>query len=137
MSNLTLKPPPIADPLESYHQEQVFYMAHLHKKQYPELQHLFAVPNGGFRHKATAEAMKRQGVKRGVPDVCLPLARGGYCGWWGELKRFDGVPSDLSTEQKEWLALLTDEGYFATWHKGWEAMWKSLLWYISLPPNQP
>ncbi len=67
--------------------------------------------------------MKRQGVKRGVPDVCLPLARGGYCGWWGELKRYGDAPSDLSTEQKEWLALLSEQGYFAAWHKGWDHWW--------------
>ena len=30
---------------------------------------LFAVPNGGSRHKIEAANMKRQGVKRGVADV--------------------------------------------------------------------
>ena len=133
--NLVLKPPPVFDPLESFHQQQVLYMADLHKRQYPELQHLFAVPNGGFRHKATAEAMRRQGVRPGVPDLILPVARGGYHGWYGEMKRFKGVPSDLSAEQKDWLVFLSAEGYFATWHKGWEAMWASLVWYLSLPPS--
>lgn len=134
MKNLTLTPPKRVDPPEAWHQTQVIYMAELHKGQYPELRHLFHVPNGGFRHKATAQAMQRQGVKPGVPDLCLPVPRGGYTGWWGEMKRFGGVPSDLSDEQREWLAFLTAEGAYAQWHKGWEAAWDSLLWYLSLPP---
>ena len=133
MSRLILKNTPIADPLESFHQEQLFRMAELHKGKYPELRYLFAVPNGGYRHKATAAAMQRQGVKKGVPDLILPICRGGYAGWWGELKRFGGVPSDLSTDQQQWLGFLSGQGYYATWHKGWEAAWASLEWYLSLP----
>lgn len=133
MSNLILTPPPIHDPLESWHQETFFRTAELHKAQYPELKFLAAVPNGGYRHKATAEAMKRQGVKKGVPDTFLPVARGGYMGWYGELKRYGGTPSNLSSDQKEWLAFLKEEGYRAEWHRGWQAMWTDLLWYLSLP----
>lgn len=134
MKNLTLKPPKRFDPLEAVHQEQLIRTAALHERQYPALKHLFAVPNGGYRHKATAAAMQRQGVRRGVPDLCLPLPRGQYTGWWCEMKRFSGVPSDLSDEQKEWLAFLSSEGAYAAWHAGWEAAWASLLWYLSLPP---
>ena len=36
---------------------------------------LFAVPNGGSRHKVEAANMKRQGVKRGVADVNSPPSR--------------------------------------------------------------
>lgn len=134
MSNLILRPPPVPDPLEAVHQETLIRTATLHEKQYPALKHLFAVPNGGFRHKATAAAMQRGGVRRGVPDLVLPIARGGYTSWWCELKRFGGVPSDLSDEQKEWLAFLKSEGACAEWHAGWEAAWTSLLWYLNLPP---
>lgn len=38
------------------------------------------------RDKATAVALKRQGVKAGVPDICLPVARNGYHGLHIELK---------------------------------------------------
>lgn len=43
----------------------------------PELKLLYHVPNGGKRDKRTATALRRQGVKAGVPDLCLPVARGG------------------------------------------------------------
>lgn len=131
---LILTPPKPADPLEARHQETFFRTAALHMGQYPELRFLAAVPNGGFRHKATAEAMRRQGVRRGVPDTFLPLPRGHYHGWYGELKRYGGTWSDVTTDQREWLAFLSEQGYHADWHKGWEAMWKSLLWYLNLPP---
>lgn len=65
------------------------------------------------------------------------MPRGGYCGWWGELKRYGGTPSDVSPEQREWLAFLKEQGYYAESHKGWEKMWQSLIWYLSLPPASP
>ena len=77
--------------------------------------------------------MQRQGVRAGVPDICLPISRGGYNLFWCELKRYGGCPSDLSAEQKEWLAFLSQSGAYAQWHKGWEAAWESLLWYLHLP----
>ena len=39
---------------------------------------LFAVPNGGSRHKIEAANMKRQGVRRGVADVILQIPKKGY-----------------------------------------------------------
>ena len=59
----------------SEHAEQValFQLAELHQAQYPELEFLFAIPNGGHRYKAVAAKMKSEGVKSGVPDICLPV----------------------------------------------------------------
>lgn len=31
----------------------------------------FAIPNGGFRHKKIAEELRAEGVKAGVPDICI------------------------------------------------------------------
>lgn len=39
----------------------------------PELRWLHAIPNGGYRDKVTAGKLKAEGVKRGIPDVFLPL----------------------------------------------------------------
>jgi hypothetical protein len=47
---------------------------------WPEARWLYAVPNGGFRHKAVAGKMKAQGVRAGVLDFNLDVARGGYHG---------------------------------------------------------
>ncbi|MBP1614198.1 MAG: nuclease [Bacteroidetes bacterium] len=59
---------------------------------------LFAVPNGGSRHKIEAANMKRQGVKAGVADVILLVPKKGYASLCLEFKTFTGRQSD---EQKE------------------------------------
>lgn len=60
---------------------------------------LFAVPNGGSRHKIEAANMKRQGVKRGVADVILQVPKKGYASLCLEFKTLTGRQSD---EQKEY-----------------------------------
>ena len=65
--------------LASEHQEQaaLFRWAWFAQVKHPALALLYAIPNGGHRHKAVAARMKAEGVKAGVPDLCLPVARGG------------------------------------------------------------
>ncbi|WP_321331833.1 VRR-NUC domain-containing protein [uncultured Bacteroides sp.] len=59
---------------------------------------LFAVPNGGSRHKIEAANMKRQGVKSGIADVILLIPKKGYASLCIEFKTSTGRQSD---EQKE------------------------------------
>lgn len=54
-------------------------------KIHPELSMLYAVPNGGRRDKAEAAHLKRQGVRAGVPDLCLAVPKGKYHGLYIEL----------------------------------------------------
>ena len=101
-------------PSVSEHKEQtaLFYWASVMTHKYPELKLLHAIPNGGLRDKAVAGKLKAEGVKPGVPDVCLPVARGGFHGLYIEMKRVDeGKTSD---EQGWWLAELVKQGYY-TW----------------------
>lgn len=70
---------------------------------------LFAIPNGGKRHRATATQLKREGVRAGVPDLMLPVARRGYHGLFIEMKRIRG--SQTSKEQKDWHSFLREQGY--------------------------
>ena len=59
---------------ESGHQEALFSWAAYRTGLMPELQYMYHVPNGGKRDAATAVALKRQGVKAGVPDIMLDVA---------------------------------------------------------------
>lgn len=59
---------------------------------------LFAVPNGGSRHKVEAANMKRQGVRRGVSDVILLIPKKGFASLCLEFKTKTGTQSD---DQKE------------------------------------
>ena len=85
---------------ESGHQEALFSWAGYNMGRMPELEYMHHVPNGGKRDRATAVALKRQGVKAGVPDIVLPAARAGYHGLYIELK----AGKNTTTEnQRRWL----------------------------------
>ena len=103
----------------SEHQEQValFQWAELQKCTMPELSLLFSIPNGGHRHKATGAKMKREGVKRGVPDIFLAVARGKHFGLFIEMKFGKNKPTP---EQKTWLIELTWQGYTTEVCNGFE-----------------
>lgn len=98
----------LAGPSEDTIQAQVIRWAALQAGVYPELSRLFHVPNGGQRHAAVAAKLKGQGVKPGVPDLCLPVPRFGCPGLWIEMKTSDGR---VSTNQKDWIAHLKGAGY--------------------------
>ena len=72
--------------------------------------HVFHIPNGGSRNKAEAANLKRQGVRAGVPDLCIPVANGGYHGLYIEMKAGKNKPTD---NQVRWLELLRRNGYAA------------------------
>lgn len=96
-------------PTEAEEQTALFNWAEFAQAQYPELALLYHVPNGGSRNRIEAARLKGQGVKPGVPDICLPVPRGGYHGMYIELKRQRG--GKLSNEQKLWLTALGGQGY--------------------------
>ena len=102
----------------SEHEEQkaLFAWARLATKNHPELSLLHAIPNGGHRDIRVARKLKAEGVKPGVPDMCLPVARGDYHGLYIELKKSGGRPSD---NQKTWLSDLNAQGYKAVIAYGW------------------
>lgn len=89
-------------------QAQVITWAKRQVNVYPELVRLFHVPNGGQRHAAVAAKLRGQGVKPGVPDLCLPVPRFGCHGLWIEMKTQDGR---VSAPQKDWIAFLRSAGY--------------------------
>ena len=117
-------------PTESVEQQCLFRWAQFQSGRFPELALLYHVPNGGSRKKAEAGRFRAEGVKAGVPDLCLPVARGGYHGLYVELKRLKG--SKTSEEQKAWLSELAKQGYCAELCKGWEAAAKVIEEYLNM-----
>jgi hypothetical protein len=118
---------------EDDEQIALFQWAELAQRRYPELALLHHIPNGGHRHPATAAKLKKMGVKRGAPDICLPAARGGYAGLYIELKVGRNTPSRA---QKYWLDELTKNGYRAVVCRGAEEARNEILQYIGVPSKR-
>lgn len=76
--------------------------------QHPELATAYAVPNGGLRSINTAKKLKAEGVKAGVPDVCLPFPRGGFAALYLEFK--NGTKGSVTDAQRAMIELLRDNG---------------------------
>lgn len=94
---------------EDTEQERVIAWSKVHAISHPELLLLYHVPNEGKRTASQAMRMARMGLKAGVPDLCLPVARGTYHGLYIEMKYDDGR---LSPAQREWIQQLTAQGCY-------------------------
>ena len=103
-----------AIPNEHWEQSRLFEWA----EDKPELSVMYAIPNGGHRDIRVAVKLKEEGVKAGVPDICLPVARNGNHGLYIELKR--RKYGRVSADQLKWLEALMREGYACAVCCGWE-----------------
>ena len=95
----------------------------------PELKTMFAIPNGGQRSIVTATRLKKEGVRRGVPDIFAPIARGNYHGLFIEMKIENGR---VSTHQLEYLKALNEAGYRAIICLGFDDARAKILEYLAL-----
>lgn len=84
--------------------EQIAVVQYCDMKRIP----IFAIPNGGSRNAIEAANLKRQGVKAGVPDLMIPVAKQGYHGLFIEMKVGYNKPTD---KQVGWINLLIKNGY--------------------------
>jgi len=91
-------------PTEHWEQVQLFSWA----ENLPELELMHAIPNGGKRDIRVALKLKEEGVKAGVPDICLPVPRSGKHGLYIELKR--RKYGRVSADQLKWLEALSHQG---------------------------
>lgn len=105
--------------------------------QYPlESKLIYHVPNGGHRHKATAGKLKGQGVRAGMPDINVDIARGGYFGLRIEFKATPPNDADVSPKQRDALKLLNDRGYLAIVCRGVHDAQEQIRAYLRLPATE-
>ena len=116
-------------PTEEQEQAAVFEWITLMRNQFPELDLCFHIPNGGLRSVTEAVRFKRTGVKAGVPDLFLPVPRGGFHGLFIELKRRKG--GRVSDEQKAWIEALEKQMYRAVVCNGSEEACDMLYKYLT------
>lgn len=96
---------------------------------YPELINLYAIPNGGSRNKLEAVNLKRQGVRAGVPDLCLAWPKGKYHGLYIEMKVH---PNKATDKQEEWILNLSIAGYAVKVCYGAESAKAAIEKYLKL-----
>ena len=113
---------------EHQHQVALMQWANLSSGKHPELHLLFAIPNGGERNSRVGQNLKLEGVKAGIPDLCLPVPNKTHHGLFIELKTPVGT---LKANQKEWLTKLNNQGYKAVVCYGWESAKLVIEEYIS------
>lgn len=117
---------------ERQHQQAVMKWARQPsiRERWPELALLHHIKNETTGGAAEVAADKAMGVKKGVPDLCLPVARGGFHGLYIEMK----TPSGRASEAQRWWGMaLKEQGYRAAVCHGYDAAVAELCWYLSLP----
>ena len=115
------------------HAEQVAYFTRVEwarRQGLPGAKMIFAIPNGTVAGAKEGAKMVASGVKRGVPDIMLAAPRWGYHGLFIEMKQPDGVPSDVSPEQRQWIDALTEENYRAVVCYGFARAWLVTVDYL-------
>lgn len=103
-------------PLERFEQETYFSWLHYQKFNGERVgDYAFAVPNGSYLHGSIAQraiqgnALRRQGVRVGVPDVFIEIPIAPYHGLRIEFKRIGGPgPKE---DQVRWHTKLMKMGY--------------------------
>jgi len=120
---------------ENQHQTALFKWTRQPKirSALPELKLLFHIKNETKEGPAQVAVDRAMGVKKGVPDLCLPVARGKYHALYIEMKTEKGRTTQ---EQDWWIEALGEEGACACVCRGWEAAAKVLQWYLSLPEKE-
>lgn len=113
---------------EGDNQEMLFQWVRLQQGRYPELGLLYHVPNGGKRDKLTAVTLKRQGVRAGIPDLVLPVARAGFHSLYIELKV---GKNKTSKDQDRILESLEQQGNYTAICYGWEPARDVILHYLN------
>jgi len=96
-------------------------------KQYPWGQFLFHICNESVGGYGWTVRNRQMGVRKGVPDLCLPIPTKEYHGLFIEMKAGKGKPSE---EQKDWINFLNTVGYKAVICNGWKAAAEELKKYM-------
>ena len=120
-------------PSEHEHQVALFQWAKFNEGTYPELALLYANPMGGKRPGRTGARLKAEGVKAGVPDITLPVARGGYHGLYIEMKY---GKNRVTQKQDWWLRHLCLQGYRTGVCYSWEEARDVLVAYLRHAPTK-
>jgi len=122
---------------EADEQAALFRFAAEFERYYPELALLNGSLNGVKLTIGQGVKAKAAGMKKGFPDINLPVSRGGYHGLFIELKikpyrnhKGKMVYPQTSKEQLWWIDQLNKYGYRAVICKGFDSARAEILTYL-------
>lgn len=120
--------------------EQARLIKWSHKKavreMMPDLEWLYHTPNGGRRDSFAAAQMKALGVKRGVPDLILPVRVTGEAGGWGGLViEMKAEKGRLTAEQEIWLEHYEREEWVTAVCRSAEEARETICEYLGWDPK--
>jgi len=125
--------------VEAKEQVALFQWRDYNLYHYPGIDLMFATLNGAYL-QGTGEQRARQwiklvkqGARRGVLDVFLPVAKGQYHGLWMEMKAPKPYRSNVTPEQKDWQQRMRKEGYMARIVYGCEEAIAAIEAYYNAP----
>jgi hypothetical protein len=125
---------------EDAQQAALFAWIRAREGEVEALRFCFHPPNGGMRSKATAANMQRLGVRRGCPDVWLPMPTPGYTGPGSpghiglviEMKAGRNKPTP---EQHAWLDFLARQGWQVAVCYDWLDAARLICSHLRLPAD--
>lgn len=109
-------------------QASFFKWTAMQASAHPELNLFYSIPNGAHKSPASRYLYKVTGLKAGVPDCFLPVARCGFHGLYIEFKSAKGRVSD---EQKNWHNALRFQGYAVAICRDWTLASALTMHYIT------
>jgi len=94
---------------------------------------LYACPNGGARNAVTGAILKREGVRRGIPDLFLAHPSNGFAGMYIEMKASKGV---ISKDQQAFIDHAS-KNYNCVICYDWMEAKTSIESYLTALPEEP
>lgn len=115
--------------------EQIRFMnwCGYNQQRYPDLKWMHHIPNGGNRDEKEAKNLKQEGVKAGVSDLHLPVARGAYGSLYIEMKYGN---NKLTEKQREFINDMLAAGNMAVVCYSAEAAMEITTKYLELNPHE-
>lgn len=117
--------------IEDKHLEACFDWFEKVINKYPGIELAFHPPNGGKRNAREAARFKRQGVKAGVCDIVIPVAKCGYHGLFIELKAPKPYKSSVSKKQRDFIAGVNEQGNLGVVRYGFDEVKSTIENYWS------
>jgi len=128
-----------------FHEQCSFYnwcIVYMDCPEFHGLRTIYAVPNGAHLAKGQGGKLDKEGRRKGIPDMHLPVARRGYHSLYIEMKAPEvrdhltgkvlSKKGVLSADQKKMIPLLEEQGNHVAVCYGKNEAVAAILWYYDV-----